>query len=75
MLVMVMPLINIFLLMLARRNIEALEDEKILNMFGAFYEDFKNKKSGLIYQLIYFIRRDVFIVTSFMLSEGKFKGV
>ena len=72
---MVMPLINIFLLMLARRNIEALEDEKILNMFGAFYEDFKNKKSGLIYQLIYFIRRDVFIVTSFMLSEGKFKGV
>jgi len=64
--VMVMPLINIFLLILAHRNIEALEDEKILNMFGAFYEDFKNKKAGLLYQLIYFIRRDLYIVTSFM---------
>jgi hypothetical protein len=67
MLVMIMPMINIFLLIIAHRNIEALADETILNMFGAFYKYFKNRKAGLLYQLIYFIRRDVFIVTSFML--------
>jgi hypothetical protein len=70
MLVFIMPLINIILLVLAHQNINKLEDENIKELFGAFYEDFENKKiAGLFYQLIYFVRRDLFIVTSFMLSD------
>jgi hypothetical protein len=45
-----MPLINILLLILAHRCIEKLENETILKLFGAFYEDFeKKKKAGLYY--------------------------
>jgi hypothetical protein len=74
MLVFIMPLINIILLVIAHKNINKLEDENIKELFGAFYEDFENKKiAGLFYQLIYFVRRDLFIVTSFMLSDYKFK--
>jgi hypothetical protein len=71
-----MPLINIFLLILANRNVEKLENEIIKELFGAFYEDFENKKiAGLWYQLIYFIRRDIYILASFVLSSEKYKRV
>jgi len=75
-LLIVMPLINIFLLILANRNVEKLENEIIKELFGVFYEDFENKKiAGLWYQLIYFTRRDIYILASFVLSSEKYKRV
>ena len=45
-------------------------------LFGAFYENFeKKKKAGLLYQLVYFLRREIFILTSFILTSEKYKGV
>jgi len=38
-------------------------------MFGAFYEDFEKKKiRGLFYMLVYFIRRELFVLIAFILA-------
>jgi hypothetical protein len=71
-----MPLINIFLLILAYINIKKLQNETLIKLFGIFYTDFeKKKKAGLWYQLMYFVRRDIFILTSFVLTSEKYKRV
>lgn len=68
-----MPLINIILLIKATRNIKFLDKKTYKELFGAFYEDFEKKKlNGLVYQLIYFARRIIFIVISFNLQQEKF---
>ena len=39
-------------------------------MFGQFYEDFeKKRKEGLYYQLVYFLRRDIYIGIAFILAN------
>ena len=43
MIVIIMPLINIFLLILAYKDMSKLELEIIKQLFGVFYEDFKKK--------------------------------
>jgi len=49
-LVIVMPLINIYLLILAHRDIKKLDLMIYKELFGAFYENFeKKKKAGLLY--------------------------
>jgi hypothetical protein len=68
-----MPLINIILLIKATRNIKFLDEKTYKELFGAFYEDLEKKKlNGLVYQLIYFARRIIFIVISFNLQQEKF---
>ena len=45
-------------------------------MFGVFYEEFKNKQiEGLLYHLIYFIRRILFLVISFSLPSQEFESI
>jgi hypothetical protein len=57
-----MPTVNVYLLILAYRDIHKLDQENIKEMFSVLYEDFeKNRKEGLIYMLIYLIRRIIFV--------------
>lgn len=71
-----MPLINIFILILAYLNIKKLQNETLLKLFRIFYADFeKKKKAGIWYQLMYFVRRDIFILASFVLTSEKYKRV
>ena len=63
-----MPVIIIFLL------IKAFRDKKILNknqykvLVGVFYEDFGKKRfEGLLYYLIYILRRIIYLIISFKL--------
>lgn len=70
-----MPLINIFLLIIAFGDIKLLDNELIKKMFGVFYEDFeKKKKEGLMYMIIYFLRRDVFILVAFVMANKKYQA-
>jgi hypothetical protein len=42
-------------------------------MFGTFYEDFeKKKKEGLIYMLLYFIRRLIYVGAAFVMANPKY---
>jgi hypothetical protein len=44
-------------------------------MFGALYEGFENKKiQGLQYMLIYFLRRELFIVVAFFMAKSKYEA-
>ena len=70
-----MPLINIILLITAFKDIKLLDKELIKKMFGVFYEDFeKKKKEGLMYMIIYFLRRDVFILVAFVMANKKYQA-
>ena len=70
-----MPLINIILLITAFKDIKLLDNELIKKMFGVFYEDFeKKKKEGLMYMIIYFLRRDIFILVAFVMANKKYQA-
>ena len=65
-----MPLVNVYLLILAFRDIQKLDQENIKEMFGVLYEEFeKKRKQGLIYMLIYFIRRIIFVGVALFMSN------
>jgi hypothetical protein len=65
-----MPPVNIYLLILAYRDIQKLDQENIKEMFGVFYEEFtKKRKEGLIYMLIYLIRRFIFVGVALFMSN------
>ena len=70
-----MPLINIFLLILAYRDKIKLDLEIIKQFFGIFYHHIaKKRKDFLWYNLIYFIRRLIFIFTSILLQSQKYQS-
>ena len=61
---------NIFLLIQAykdiKKDVKVLESKFYKDLFGVFYEDFGKKTfEGLIYQLLYFMRRDLYIFIGF----------
>ena len=65
-----MPVINIFLIILAKKDFKKLAQENIKEMFGVFYEDFdKKRQEGLIYMLVYFLRRIIFVGVALFMSN------
>jgi hypothetical protein len=65
-----MPIVNVYLLILAYRDIQKLDQENIKEMFSVLYEDFeKNRKEGLIYMLICLIRRIIFVGVALFMSN------
>ena len=70
-----MPAVNIYLLILACKDLKKLDQENYKEMFGALYEDFEKKKiKGLLYMLIYFLRRELFIVVAFFMANSKYEA-
>jgi len=65
-----MPAVEIFLLILAYKDMKKLDEENYKKMFGILYEDYEKKRiQGLLYMLLYFIRRDLFFFIAFFMDN------
>jgi hypothetical protein len=57
-------------LILAYKDIKKLDQENIKEMFGVLYEDFeKKKKEGLVYMLVYLLRRVIFVIVALFMNN------
>ncbi len=65
-----MPAVEIFLLILVCKDMKKLDKENYKKMFGILYEDYEKKRiQGLLYMLLYFIRRDLFFFIAFFMDN------
>ena len=52
-----------------------LDEENYKKMFGILYEDYEKKRiQGLLYMLLYFIRRDLFFFIAFFMNNSNYEG-
>jgi len=74
-LLIVLPAANIYLFILAVKDIQKLDNEELKQIFGFFYEDFeKKRKNGLLYMLIYILRREIFVLVAFSMAKSKYQA-
>ena len=73
--IVILPALNIYLFILACKEVKKLDIEKFKKMFGVFYEDFEKKKiKGLLYMIVYFLRREIFILVAFSMANPKYEA-